>query len=643
MPSSYLRDREHAATVFEQWVGLATRVRAIRSQSLHYIRNFYKDAPGSFCLQHRTEANVHVSSTAIVLLEILRDPSLLEEFERLVDRSFRKKVLSTLDTAVVTTGTLHENNIYTSPIYIVAMAALTSGTTTKMLSALDAVIGSVSQTGVRWTADWEPSGLLAYWSWRAVSVMADRLPAKEKRRANLCLEQRVNLEVWAAHEFYRQLSLGIADQSGFDPMNLGYAMSICMGRGDENPLTMDLVQNALTAIFTAQAKDGIWPSYGGIFPDPTRGTVHVFAPEMLSVLLAEMRARPGLIISVFDGLSALVSWIELNERRGETKVGWTSNHLPSHIPPESWSSAVILGTLREVDRLSRAIITDSVVKLYDGKPSRGPDATLFQSLLDSDTDLGGADKTVKGVLDQYLLQPRRANPSTRDARRSMILFGPRGTAKTSYAEAIAQSLGWPLISLTVGDFLGEGISHAFAQAHDVFRRLMEAENVVVLFDEFEEFVRDRSKATDIENRLFTGDMLTLLQDLHDQGRGIYIIATNYAEEFDKAVKRPGRFDIILNVMPPSRPAKEQYLVERLQAQGIAHGQVKKFLNQRYQSDIRPMIFGEWREYVSRVIEEMKTKKHSDLTTALGAVLDDSFRQPLLGDDELKFAEKSRIF
>jgi SpoVK/Ycf46/Vps4 family AAA+-type ATPase len=46
-------------------------------------------------------------------------------------------------------------------------------------------------------------------------------------------------------------------------------------------------------------------------------------------------------------------------------------------------------------------------------------------------------------------------------------------------------------------------------------------------------------------------MLTLLQRFRRNKRSILILATNHVEVFDKAITRPGRFDLVVLVKPPS--------------------------------------------------------------------------------------------
>ncbi len=45
-------------------------------------------------------------------------------------------------------------------------------------------------------------------------------------------------------------------------------------------------------------------------------------------------------------------------------------------------------------------------------------------------------------------------------------------------------------------------------------------------------------------------MLPKLADLHGQGQVVFLMATNYPDKFDEAIKRPGRFDMQICMWPP---------------------------------------------------------------------------------------------
>jgi len=56
---------------------------------------------------------------------------------------------------------------------------------------------------------------------------------------------------------------------------------------------------------------------------------------------------------------------------------------------------------------------------------------------------------------------------------------------------------------------------------------------------------------DITSTFLTTSMLPKLAALHDRGRVIFFMTTNYQEKFGEAIKRRGRFDLLLCMWPPS--------------------------------------------------------------------------------------------
>ena len=94
------------------------------------------------------------------------------------------------------------------------------------------------------------------------------------------------------------------------------------------------------------------------------------------------------------------------------------------------------------------------------------------------------------------------------------------------------------------------------EANKIFRMLEQTERVVVLFDEFDELVRERgSSNAEPLSRFLTTAMLPKFARLHKAGTLVFIIATNNIGEFDLAIRREGRFDRVLQIMPPTYEAK----------------------------------------------------------------------------------------
>jgi AAA+ superfamily predicted ATPase len=154
---------------------------------------------------------------------------------------------------------------------------------------------------------------------------------------------------------------------------------------------------------------------------------------------------------------------------------------------------------------------------------------------------------------------RKGGEARSEASYSMILYGPPGTAKTTIAKKIAQDLGWPFLEIGSRDFLRDGSDKIDAQADRIFYHCSYLRDVVILFDELEELIRDREVELDKQSRLLTTSMLPRIQELRDQKSAVFIFATNRLKTLDLAATRLGRFDIIKYLGYPSTADKIKIL------------------------------------------------------------------------------------
>jgi SpoVK/Ycf46/Vps4 family AAA+-type ATPase len=138
---------------------------------------------------------------------------------------------------------------------------------------------------------------------------------------------------------------------------------------------------------------------------------------------------------------------------------------------------------------------------------------------------------------------------------SAILFGPPGTSKTEIVEQISDFVGWPVFSVDPSYFVRNGLDAIQSQANNIFRMLAACEEIVVLFDEFDEMVRNREHSDELLSRFLTTAMLPKLAKINKQRRILFLVATNYIDSFDVAISRAGRFDYVIQMMPPNAHSK----------------------------------------------------------------------------------------
>lgn len=171
-----------------------------------------------------------------------------------------------------------------------------------------------------------------------------------------------------------------------------------------------------------------------------------------------------------------------------------------------------------------------------------------------------------------MVRPRvpsaRSNP---DWSSSALLYGPPGTGKSRIAKEMAKALGYRRITITPSDFITAGQEAAEARAKNIFATLMEQTDLVVLFDEVDQLLLDRESDLYREQgdifRLITPGMLTKLNDLTERKEVVYVVATNFFERIDPAIKRSGRINERLLVLPPDAGQRMRFLNEGPEGKG----------------------------------------------------------------------------
>ncbi|QCQ91054.1 ATP-binding protein [Rhodococcus sp. SGAir0479] len=194
----------------------------------------------------------------------------------------------------------------------------------------------------------------------------------------------------------------------------------------------------------------------------------------------------------------------------------------------------------------------------------GPDKTLL-SELGGRLMAGGLWQTmsgmesVKDVIERRIVSPLE-NPDLADRYgvqppKAVILFGPPGTGKTSFAKAIASRLDWPFVELFPSRLAAASEGGLAASLRDVFADLSELDEVVLFIDEVEEIAGARTGVATSPAHGVTNELLKLIPAFREGERRLLVCATNAVHSLDSAFLRPGRFDYVIPVGPPDAPAR----------------------------------------------------------------------------------------
>lgn len=154
-----------------------------------------------------------------------------------------------------------------------------------------------------------------------------------------------------------------------------------------------------------------------------------------------------------------------------------------------------------------------------------------------------------------LAEPEAAERHGVRPPKAVILFGPPGTGKTSFAKAVSSRLGWPFVELFPSRLSTEADGGLAAALRQTFADLAELESVLLFIDEVEEIAAARSGTAVDPGHGVTNELLKLIPAFRDHDNRLLICATNSLRSLDPAFLRPGRFDYIIPVGPPDAGAR----------------------------------------------------------------------------------------
>ena len=153
-----------------------------------------------------------------------------------------------------------------------------------------------------------------------------------------------------------------------------------------------------------------------------------------------------------------------------------------------------------------------------------------------------------------LSEPELAERHAVQPPKAVVLFGPPGTGKTTFAKGISSRLGWPFIEIQPSELSADKPEQEARALAQILDRILELPAAVVFVDEVEDLASMRHDQRKVSPRV-TNEFLKQIPRFRQASHHLLACATNSIGALDPAFLRPGRFDYILPVGPPDAEAR----------------------------------------------------------------------------------------
>ena len=176
-------------------------------------------------------------------------------------------------------------------------------------------------------------------------------------------------------------------------------------------------------------------------------------------------------------------------------------------------------------------------------------------------DVKGCDDAKEELVDivNFLKNPEAFERLDASLPKGVLLVGPPGTGKTLLARAVAGEAGVPFFYASASEFDQMFVGVGAMRIRELFKAAKESGPSIIFIDEIDAVGGKRSALDVQSSRMSLNQLLTEMDGFGRENPVIVLAATNFVDNLDPALMRPGRFDSIVPVTLPNMKGRGEIL------------------------------------------------------------------------------------